>query len=169
VSDVPLVAGSVIGLRSWRLEAGELMPVSIQMAPPWEPGENESRCLGNFTPCAEPGCTLCRDWPVPDHAFHRDCTCGFYGVFYPSLIPTRHVFGVVEAYGRVVVGPKGFRAARARVLALVETAVGTPGAARLTSLDTVIDPKWRTVPWFPDMATAMAEFPVTDPTPYLTT
>jgi hypothetical protein len=135
------------------------MPVSIQMAPPWEPGENESRCLGNFTPCTDPGCTLCRDWPVPDHAFHRDCTCGFYGVFYPSLIPMRHVCGVVEVYGRVVVGPKGFRAAKARVLALVETAV----------LDTLIDPKWKTVPWFPDLATAMAEFPVTDPTPYLTT
>lgn len=56
------------------------------------------------------------------------CACGFYAYHDPDAAPrygSRHgaqVTGVVEAYGKVIVGPLGFRASKARVLAIVPPA-----------------------------------------------
>ena len=116
--DVPLVAGSIIGLRVWRLDDfGELLPLTQKLAPPWRPGENESICLASGLsgpmdqwPCS-PDCETCRDaiaLRTNGHTFDARCTCGFYGVFASGHIPARNspeyvVCGVVEAYGRTVV------------------------------------------------------------------
>lgn len=65
---------------------------------------------------------------VPD----RNCLCGIYGWYEPEQAALNHanraismrghprqVFGVIRASGYIVPGPKGFRAQRARIEALV--------------------------------------------------
>src|SRR5262249_11862196 len=49
------------------------------------------------------------------------CNCGIYAWYAPDDTGTldARVFGVVEASGLVLMGDRGFRAARARVIALV--------------------------------------------------
>lgn len=52
-----------------------------------------------------------------------DCTCGFYA-YTTNLLPqpylhSGNVRGIVAGYGRVTEGSRGFRASRARILALV--------------------------------------------------
>ena len=53
------------------------------------------------------------------HSF-SDCTCGFYGYFDGSddYHGDAKVTAVVEAYGEVVIGTRGFRAMKARIVAL---------------------------------------------------
>jgi hypothetical protein len=176
--EVPLVAGSVIGLRAWRLDDfGELLAYAQKAAPPWRPGENESVCLASGLsgpmdqwPCS-PDCVTCRDaiaLRTNGHTFDARCTCGFYGVFRPGHIPTRNspeyvVVGVIEAYGRTVIGPGGFRASKAKVLALT----GPPGAAYPASIFGRLSERWGSVPFLPSLAHAVAEFPITDPKDYL--
>jgi len=178
--DVPLVAGSVIGLRVWRLDDfGELLPLTQKLAAPWRPGENESVCLASGLsgpmdqwPCS-PWCETCRDaiaLRTNGHTFDARCTCGFYGVFRPGHIPARNgpeyvVCGVVEAYGRTVVGPGGFRASRAKVLALT----GPPGAVAAYPASTFrrLSRRWESVPFLPSLDHAMSEFPLTDPKDYI--
>lgn len=74
----------------------------------WEPGENIAHC-GPFG---------CPDELVPA----RGCGCGFWAYWQPEEA-SRHmsnpdVIGVVEGYGHVVAGDKGFRCSRSRVAAL---------------------------------------------------
>jgi hypothetical protein len=166
--DVPLVPGSIIGVRAWKVDRTDrLWPLGIRAAPPWEPGENQSRCFtqgGATEPCS-PDCKVCIDAIAlrqNGHTFNARCVCGFYGVFNPLMIPgsidfssngVRLITGVVEVYGRMVLGPNGFRASKAKVLALIG--------------DMGLDPKWDEVPRFSTMRRATTEFPITDPTQYL--
>jgi len=164
---VPLVAGSVIGIRAWRGDGHQLWPVAVQGSAPWQPGENLSRCyVGQSMPgdrCSNPFCQLCN--PEQRHRFEASCTCGFYAVFHPRHVPqgpAYRVNGVIEGYGRVVLGPGGFRASKARVLALCPADL-----LPVHSLRPDLPPQWRQVPWFRSLHAAVTEFPVTDPTPYL--
>lgn len=60
--------------------------------------------------------------PVPDADQHEfaSCGCGFYGYYEGSddYHDARRVSAVVEAYGEAVIGTRGFRAMKARILAL---------------------------------------------------
>jgi hypothetical protein len=52
-----------------------------------------------------------------------ECGCGFYAyhsgdVYYATSGPGCRVQGIVEAYGRMVLGTKGYRAQKARILAI---------------------------------------------------
>jgi hypothetical protein len=117
---VPDAITPVTGFRSWAMGLGQL----------WSP-----RCPDKVRwPRLEPLHATCRrhgalgflrpgdsthDAPAPD------CRCGIYGTFDPwgvDLSEQRHpwtlVVGRVEAWGRVVLGDKGFRAAAARPLQL---------------------------------------------------
>jgi len=169
-----LVAGSVIGVRAWRVdERGHLWPLSVRTAPPWHPGENLSQCFKPqevaISPCENPTCPICTN-TVIHSTFHAECVCGFYGVFEPIQVPVLnrdspwYVSGVIEAYGRVVMGPGGFRAAKARVLALC----GPHPAWRQYASRPVLGGQWRDVPQFPSMVEALVEYPVTNPMEYLT-
>jgi hypothetical protein len=68
-------------------------------------------------------CILRRKHEAPAN----DCSCGIYACHQPTddqvrgastLAPFQKVMGVVEAWGRVELGHRGFRAQHARVLAL---------------------------------------------------
>lgn len=60
--------------------------------------------------------------PDPCKGLDPLCGCGFYGYYDATTGRTSgygNIRGVIEATGRSVVGPKGFRAPRARIVALV--------------------------------------------------
>ena len=171
--DVALVAGSVIGVRAWRINGGgQLWPLSVRTAPPWEPGENLATCYKErarpeLVLCENPDCPICHRGP--HQGFEADCVCGFYAVWQPMTVPVNHeapwyVSGVVEAYGRVVLGPGGFRAAKARVLAMCGT---HPSWRRERMPMPPLHPQWEQVPKFPSLREALVEYPTTDPMEYL--
>src|SRR5262249_19107972 len=55
------------------------------------------------------------------HSPSRGCDCGIYAWYAPddTAILYARVFGAVEASGLVLMGERGFRAARARIVAVV--------------------------------------------------
>lgn len=110
----PFYAGAVLrGIRAFSADqAGRLYGVTFTV--PWLSGENIKRCLAPEGPCGVDAATTF-------------CTCGFYAITEntnneymrgpygrPPLVE-----GVIEGYGQVVVGSKGFRAEKARIVALV--------------------------------------------------
>ena len=116
----PFAAGTVRGIRSFRRGLGYcgcsdcekrgLRAVSADYT--WMPGENVAEC--------QPV------WPLErphEQVAGAGCTCGFYAYLAASdqhvQQGTGRVVGIVEGYGVVTVGSRGFRAEKARVVALV--------------------------------------------------
>jgi hypothetical protein len=127
----PLVAGTVVGLRAFRLGTdgwlyGPLYPHR------WTPAENTAKC--------SPAGRMILIWahtmrvalaaggqqaePQVEHTLSGlHCTCGFYAY----LDGSQHTYanmpdglaGIVEGYGTVTIGTRGFRASKARIVALV--------------------------------------------------
>lgn len=119
-AEFDFAAGSVRGVRWWRLRmpAGERRQLALEgvnAGVPWAPGENRAVCRRIRVPHpAAPGHGL-----VP----LEDCGCGFWAYWAVPDTPNPHKFGlpvlgVVEGYGRTLIGDKGFRCARARILGL---------------------------------------------------
>ena len=115
MSDVPLVAGPVYGLRTW-----------VVVGPP---GEERLAGPHSSTPWPDGGqwltATCARD--PAHHAPEHDCVCGLHA-WHPDrqtarrvLAPRREIAGVVECDGAIEVHPEGFRAERGRPRALVVT------------------------------------------------
>lgn len=113
VSDVPLVAGPIYGLRSWRVSgprAAERL-VAPHRGTQWPVGGEllEAECpatLGHAPP--EPGCGCGVHAWHPTHGAARRA-CGY----------RREIPGIVEAWGAVELHADGFRAQRGRPYALV--------------------------------------------------
>lgn len=125
-SEFGFAAGSVFGIRRWWLGVdGVLNGVYA----PWKAGVNEAACM-KFREVSFParyfGATV--RWAVCDGEEHlapdEDCNCGFWAYWNPdgggqpqfSSNPFAvHVAGVVEGFGRMLQGEKGFRCSRARI------------------------------------------------------
>lgn len=109
------------------------------------------------------------------------CTCGYYAYLDLKNNPHDHygnVLGLVEGYGVVTVGTRGFRAEKARLVAMigqvVEALPGPPDEGHVFDWDFGEDDlnsnryilKWVAemypVPIFPTVETAVAEYPLTD-------
>ena len=151
-SDRPLVADSITGLRSFRVDSlGRLTGVSYQRV--WRPGVNEASCHdrsavgtltfggvsltnyitsftfgtdgddGKITASAKPASE-----PVEHQVASLDCTCGFYAYTDRESNPyhAMHegVLGIVRGSGVATVGRRGFRAERAEIVALVDPGAG---------------------------------------------
>lgn len=111
----PLVAGSLIGIRAFRVRGdGTLTGVAYEV--PYEEGENEAKCMiGAST------------WLQQHKMAGLHCSCGFYAYFHKghsAYLPLmdygeRMVTGLIEGYGRCTVGSLGFRAEKAKIIALV--------------------------------------------------
>jgi hypothetical protein len=99
----------------------------------------------------------------------KDCQCGFYAYFahggtslgryeHNYLMNEPRVTGIVEAYGWVQVGTKGFRAERARIKALA-----IPAYEGLWRLDEVIEGRIRDtyegIPIFKSNVAMLSAFP----------
>lgn len=140
-------AGSVKGVRSFKVDQlGRLTGVSYEKV--WRPGENQSECFaeevyanraityyinhpafaytdvsqimsGGYVTTTKPP----SDKPAPrvkkSHTMAA-CKCGFYGYYDGSddYHKEGYVSAVVEGYGETLIGTRGFRAAKARILAI---------------------------------------------------
>jgi hypothetical protein len=128
---LPLV-GSVRGFRWWRLGSGLDLLSPWRGPVRWSPGENEATCLGRRGMLGWKTSKA----PHPMGSPSAGCECGFYALHsLPELNEGpgrsiweidadssggRHglVLGVVEGYGRVLIGTAGWRSRFGRVLAL---------------------------------------------------
>lgn len=120
---IPRFSGMLLGVRQWLVpdSLDELKPLRTLKAstPSWETdgSATQARCFSDGSEAHEcPG---------------KGCECGLRG-YHPWLVPPwylwsgdkaankdRYVTGVVEAWGRIELYQEGFRAARARPVALV--------------------------------------------------
>lgn len=140
-SDRPLVAGSLIGTRSFRVDKlGRLTGVTHREV--WRPGLNVAECrkgqgsLGaymsggtfyyTFSTTAAPKITLPTEPKSENEEPHQvaslDCACGFYAYTDDEANPHHedgNVLAVVEASGVATVGTRGFRAEKAEIVALI--------------------------------------------------
>jgi hypothetical protein len=120
----PLVPGALRGYRTWRLRRrrapadGDSLPLTaVTRAVVWGPTLTAG-CTPESTdhPGSGPA--------TPDGAHAApaaECRCGVYGWYDPADTGILHarVFGVIEASGLVLMGERGFRAERARIVAVV--------------------------------------------------
>lgn len=134
-SDRPFVAGSITGLRSFRVEKdGTLLgPVTGYR---FAPGENVAVCTPYWSLFAD----------LLDHQVGQlSCGCGYYAYFDLEANPFHHpdtaVYGLIQGYGVTTVGSRGFRAEKAKLLALVSP----PPGPRLSLLDRMAKPLYEAV------------------------
>lgn len=134
----------VRGVRSFRVDTlGRLTGVTFAQV--WTPGENQATCrrgqdalssgmisaslstiFGLSSPPAaaaggvmSPRMAASSEAPIEQHDMGK-CGCGFYAYYDGSndYRSDARVSAVVEGYGETVIGTRGFRAGKARVLAL---------------------------------------------------
>ena len=131
----PLVAGTIRGIRTWDMSA-EYRLVSPFQYFEWQATDNVSECVqyvqksvyledDNSTfYTVHDRLTNFEHKPAPKH-----CSCGFYA-YHKHAVPQRtttevifegHIRGILEGYGTVTVGSKGFRAEKANILALIQS------------------------------------------------
>ena len=143
--DRPLYAGAVLrGQRVWYVDQSATL-YGMTFPKPWAPGENVAECYnesyidgynGGSCPCQLCMSMRVRDagpkvpkWRETAHDVSIKCACGWYGItghsneYLFTSDYTRHrlprIEGIIEGYGKVVVGSKGFRAQKAQIVALV--------------------------------------------------
>lgn len=126
---LPFGLGSLIGTRSFKV-SGDGWLYGYIHEHQFNADVNIARCLRADLACGyrpDAGGThihsrLCRavvpcDKDVPN----ADCTCGFYAYTDGSLdygVHVRMISGVIQGFGHVLRGSRGFRCKKARVLAL---------------------------------------------------
>jgi hypothetical protein len=101
--------------------------VSDSVAPVWEVNESGHHCVGwSWEVDGVHGIhtngfpeKVYQGFEDADHDF-AECKCGFYGYTRGSLdwVTRINVSGIVHAYGRVALGEVGFRAEKAKIVAL---------------------------------------------------
>ncbi|HEV2370566.1 MAG TPA: hypothetical protein VGS19_00225 [Streptosporangiaceae bacterium] len=125
--DLPLAAGSVTGVRLWHLDVTSVeamvngTPVLVDgllvgvFGGVWRPGENVAECGGGSQ-----GSPPCDRDIVPAPA----CGCGFWA-YWALRYAWRcdyywhgDVIGVIQGYGRTMIGTRGCRCGKARIVGL---------------------------------------------------
>jgi hypothetical protein len=120
VTDTPLVAGPLYGLRTWVVVGapGEERLAGPHSGTPWPGGSAWLQAT----------CARHPDHVAPEH----DCVCGLHALHPDAanarqvLAARREIAGVVECDGAIEVHPDGFRAERGRPYALVRTPLKNP-------------------------------------------
>ena len=114
VAEIPLLTHAIPGFRAWRLADGVLGPATAGRGD-WSPGTNVGVCA------------MGHRHAVPD----PDCTCGLYAFHtMHAQLSGEWCVGAIAAWGAVEVHRDGFRAERARVIALgVRNPLGHHAAA----------------------------------------
>lgn len=151
--DRPFVAGSLTGVRSFSVWDGRLASPLYNRTGGWSAGEN-------IAACRSPASNWMREYAgkTQHRAGSMGCHCGFYAYFRPGHNPhhaSGNILGLVEGYGLVTVGNRGFRAEKARIVALILT----PGILP----DDTVWANYPSIPSFRTVDAALAEFPLTVP------
>ena len=155
-----LAAGSVLGVRAFGIDSlGRLRGVAYSAV--FRPGLNVARCFAPPAGRWVPGSAGDMIWePEPGHrAGTAECGCGYWAHYDGSHsydAPTRAA-AVIEGHGLVTLGTSGFRAEKARLVALVPPA-HLPIAARVADVYGSAG-----VPIYRTLADALTEHPVTHP------
>lgn len=198
-SDKPFAIGSLIGLRAWGVSVGsdEFRGLRSLFFPQyWTEGVNVSTCQRRETLKDQCDCGdntgydfMCKRDVSIGHGpncydsntcdgVNIDCGCGFwaytnggndyyYGNSFSDQPAT--VSGIVKGYGRCVIGPKGFRAEKCEILALVLPAryrVGiysTVDTEYQSRVEGAVRKMYPLVPIFMSESAALHEFPPTVP------
>jgi hypothetical protein len=123
-------AGVVRGARAWNINDDGML-VGITRPQVWTTGDNQAQCrkfvMPMCTTVVKPDGTVTLrftsstsfpDGPL-DHGM-EDCQHGFYAYYEGSNDYGRpaRVSGVVEGFGTVVIGTRGFRCMKARIVAI---------------------------------------------------
>lgn len=157
-SSRPFVAGSLIGLRSFSVDDDGVL-VGPAYPDPFLPGENQAQCYSSIgwrvqmraferslariagSQIPEP-LTLVPSEKKGHQPGGLRCSCGFYAFFDGSNtyeLSTR-VTAIIEGYGVCSVGDRGFRAEKARLVALVgDVGRARPGRPFHRALDATSD------------------------------
>lgn len=91
---------------------------------------------------------------VAPHLFDPNCECGFWAYDEDGFTAHGPVTGVIEAYGKVTIGTKGFRAEKARIVALARTGESALSASVIQRLETLYR-----APFYADKAELVDAFP----------
>ena len=136
--EVALIPGALRVYRTWLASEGWLGSYNFDSI--WGPGLNLANCLKS----------------APDHpmtqAPKRDCVCGFYATYRPEYL-SLGTPGVIEVSGRVILGTRGVRAQKARIVAL------TGGNHRWTQ---GLRRNYSSIKWFDRVDDMLAAFPPQD-------
>lgn len=202
-SDRPFVAGSLVGLRAFAIDAyGRLHGPSYDSV--FRPGENVATCRkpdddgmwqyfqpvtfssGGFTLSDDPtlAAAAVESKPLKKESQHRvagkDCSCGFYAYYdgrndylkVPSggggwtvtfggatgASSRDRIGAVIEGFGVCTVGSRGFRAEKARLLALIQ-----PEVVRSPLKFDLLVRNYPDVDMFADESSALEAHPLTVP------
>jgi hypothetical protein len=140
-SELATIQGTIRGYRWWRLNERAHLESPYWLGDDWDPRENRAACLYTPSPWMMPLAITRRlrtSWVSPHDspAPERECACGFYGLWdlptgdveggyqwrsAPAVSTAavgRIVFGIAEAWGRILLGSEGWRAELCRPLAL---------------------------------------------------
>lgn len=106
--------GTAVGVRSWDVDRlGRLVSPTYRMT--WPPDEVVAQCR------RQEGLSVLYG-PSPAAEDHRqaDCSCGFYAYYegFNEYSTTERITGVIEGYGETQIGTRGFKSAKARIVAL---------------------------------------------------
>lgn len=127
--EFPLALGSVTGLRAWTLTSPDLRGDPHQADENW-PYVPLVGATGFYWPAGalEAVCNNGRSHPPPvliDPVSGERCGCGFYAYWDVASLGHNQssssglpVIGIVEGFGRTLLGSRGFRCQRAKIIAL---------------------------------------------------
>lgn len=156
-----LAVGVVTGARSFNVDRlGRLAGVTYPIV--WRPGENVAKCY-RFT--RDPAYPLSVYYvppkilieQSPDHPM-AGCGHGFYGYYEGSndYYEDGRICGVIEGYGETLIGTRGFRASKARIVAL-----HIPLAVQ-SSLARLVERNYPDIPRFDSFDLMIAAYPPDD-------
>lgn len=108
----PLIAGTLTGVRAFGVrESGWLQPAVTGVPHRYTEGENVASCDTFYGSLGR------------HQVASQACSCGFYAYHPRALVRTYGnpltISAMVEGYGRVTVGSRGFRAEKMRLLCLI--------------------------------------------------
>ena len=119
-SEPNLYIEPTVGVRSWRWDSASARLVSLISNEVWEPNEPlTARCSKSHVAPPRPGTVAAALHDAP----MKGCSCGIYAVKTLSHLRLQDyhndgVLGLVQLWGRMLVGQKGYRAANAYPLKL---------------------------------------------------
>lgn len=120
---MPDLVQPIIGFRMWTAENGLLRSSGAGNAL-WDPDVTVAECEGfdKVRALIPPSLAHLLDEPEvsrePHPAPKADCGCGLYAYHGPQALDGVAIFGAIAAWGRVEVHEVGFRAEKARIVAL---------------------------------------------------
>ena len=157
-SDIGFASGLVRGLRSFQTNPDGML-TGVVHRQIWFPGETPAYCLKSvYTEIYAEGygTDLTHiDFPPPDHEM-TDCEHGLYAYYngenYYAKASEDRIAGVIEGYGKVVIGKSGFRAMKASIVALCYKTSNK-------DIDLILE-NYSDIPWFASEKAMVAEFPL---------